>query len=52
MDIMSRYEGPSSMSFTPNFFKWLHMELIMIEEYPYAGMYFCRDPELMLPDGE
>lgn len=51
VDLMSKHADPSSMRFTTKFFRWLCMQLIMIECYPYAGMDFHGDPELMLPDG-
>ena len=42
-------EGPIRHYFDDGFFDWLNSQIIMIEDYPYAGMNFTGDPELALP---
>ena len=44
-------EGPVRHCFDDGFFDWLDSQIIMIEDYPYAGMNFTGDPELVLPPG-
>ena len=34
------------------FFHWLRGQLLMIEDYAYEGVDFCKDPELPLSEGE
>lgn len=33
------------------FFQWWEEKVIAVEDYPYAGMDFCGDPDLVLPPG-
>jgi len=40
------------MSFGPEFFGWLRRQLIVVEDWPYAGTDFTGDPDLSLPEGE
>ena len=40
------------MSWRPEFFIWLHRQLIVVEDWPYAGTDFTGDPDLPLPEGE
>ena len=40
------------MSWRLEFFIWLHCQLIMVEDWPYAGTNFMGDPDLPLPEGE
>ena len=42
-------EGPVRHFFDDGFFDWLNHQIIMMEDYPYAGMKFTGDPELVLP---
>ena len=44
-------EGLVRHYFDEGFFDWLDSQIIMIEDYPYAGMNFTGDPELVLPLG-
>lgn len=48
---MARHAGQSLISFTPTFFEWLDQQDMTIAEYPYLGMDFGGDPDLMLPVG-
>ena len=40
------------MSWRPEFFGWLRRQLIVVEDWPYAGTDFTGDPDLPLPEGE
>ena len=40
------------MSWRLEFFIWLRRQLIMVEDWPYAGTNFMDDPDLPLPEGE
>ena len=40
------------MSWRPEFFGWLRRQLIVVEDWPYAGTYFTGDPDLPLPEGD
>lgn len=41
----------SIVKYTPAFFIWLDCQIIMIEDYPYAGMNYIGDPSIPLPIG-
>jgi hypothetical protein len=43
VDIMSHHGGGPIISYGPIFFKWMRKQLIMIEDYAYAGMDFQGD---------
>jgi len=40
------------MAWRPEFFIWLCRQLIVVEDWPYAGTDFTGDPDLPLPEGE
>ena len=40
------------MSWWPEFFIWLRHQLIVVEDWQYAGTNFMGDPDLPLPEGE
>ena len=40
------------MSWRPEFFRWLRRQLIVVEDWPYAGTNFTGDPDLPLPEGD
>jgi hypothetical protein len=44
--------GRTNESFDDDFFAWLSRQIPMIEDYPYAGIYFSRDSEILVPPGE
>jgi hypothetical protein len=45
--------GPDSkFKFTSDFFTWLRCQLIVIEDFPYTGVDFQGNMELVLPEGE
>ena len=52
VDHMSRHAGQSHISFSDTFFGWFDHQEMFYSEYPYAGMDFRGDPDLVLPAGE
>ena len=50
--LMPRSGGGQQMSWIPEFFGWLRRQLIVVEDWPYAGTDFTGDPNLPLPEGE
>ena len=40
------------MSWRPEFFGWLRRQLIVVEDWPYAGTNFTGDPDLPLLEGD
>lgn len=52
VDHMSRHAGQPQITFTDAFFRWLERQEMVFSEYPYVGMDFRGDPDLVLPDGE
>lgn len=50
--LMPRGGGGQQISWRPKFFVWLLRQLIVVEDWPYAGTDFTRDPDLPLPEGE
>ncbi len=40
------------MSWRLEFFIWLRHQMIVVEDWPYAGTDFTGDPDLLLPAGE
>jgi hypothetical protein len=51
VDLMACHGGMSTITYGLVFFQWLRDQLIMIEDYTYAGNNFHGDPDLALPDG-
>ena len=39
------------MKFDDPFFRWIQDQILMVEDYAYAGMDFIRDPDLRIPLG-
>ena len=52
VDHMSRHAGQSQISFSDTLFGWLDRQEMVYSEYPYAGMDFWNDPDLVLPASE
>ena len=50
--LMPRSGGGQQMSWRPEFFVCLQHQLIVVEDWPYAGTDFRRDLDLPLPEGE
>jgi len=51
-ELMPRGGGGQHMSWRPEFFIWLRHQMIVVEDWPYAGTDFTGDPDLPLPNGE
>ena len=51
-ELMLRAGGGQQMSWRPEFFGWLRRQLIVVEDWPYAGTDFTGDPDLPLPEGD
>jgi hypothetical protein len=51
VEMIARHGGGPIVSYDRSFFKWLKTQLIMIEDYAYAGVNFQGDPDLVLPEG-
>jgi hypothetical protein len=51
VDMIARHDHGPIISYDRKFFKWLKTQLIMIEDYAYAGVDFQEDPDLFLPEG-
>ena len=51
VDHMSRHAGQSQISFNAAFFRWFDRQEMAFSEYPYVGMDFRGDPDMVLPDG-
>lgn len=46
---MARHGGGHVYSYSPAFFSWVRVQLLMIEDYAYSGTNFWNDPDLALP---
>ena len=51
--LMPRTEtgGRDVFSYDTGFFAWWQMQVLVIEDFPYAGMDFRGDENLALPEG-
>jgi hypothetical protein len=52
--VMARHpdEGEKVVRFPEIFFDWLEHQVFSIQDFPYAGMDFRGDPDMVLPQGE
>ena len=41
--------GRVANPYPAEFFPWWRRQLIAIDDYPYAGIFFCGDPDMPLP---
>jgi hypothetical protein len=44
--------GRTNESFDDDLFAWFSRQIPIIEDYPYAGIDFSRDPKIPVPPGE
>ena len=44
-------EGRGRVKFSDSFFRWVQDQILMVEDYGYAGTDFTGDPDLPLPPG-
>ena len=52
VEIMARTRGGrAKVKFEAPFFRWLNDQILMIEDYAYAGTDIQGDPNLPLPPG-
>jgi hypothetical protein len=51
VDHMDRHGGCHIVRYTDVFFEWMRTQMIMVDDYSYAGLYFHGDPDLALPKG-
>jgi hypothetical protein len=49
--LSSRLATDIEFKFTVDFFAWWRRKLIIIEDFPYARVYFQGSVELVLPEG-
>ena len=49
---MSQHAGQPQISFSDTFFEWFDHQEMVYAKFPYAGMDFWGDPDLVLPAGE
>jgi len=47
VNLMARHAGQSQVSFFDTFFEWFNHQEMVFSEYPYAGMDFRGDPDLV-----
>ena len=48
---MARHVAGPIIKYNDAFFDWLRPQILMIDDYAYANMYFRGDPDLVLPEG-
>ena len=48
VDLMARHAGQPQVSFSDAFIEWFNHQQMVYAEYPYAGMDFQDDPDLVL----
>lgn len=52
VDLMARHAGQSQVSFSDTLFEWINHQEMVFSEYPYAGMDFRGDSDLVWPASE
>jgi hypothetical protein len=50
-DLMARHIAGPIIKYNDEFFDWLRPQILMIDNYAYAGLDFKGDPDLVLPEG-
>lgn len=50
--LLVRLGGGQQPHFSKDFFCCLDQELLVIDDYGYAGIDFCNGPDLVLPEGD
>jgi len=52
--VMARHpdEGAAVVRFSDSYFHWLEDQVFSIQDFPYAGVDFRGDPDMVLPQGE
>ena len=49
--LLVRLGGEHQPHFSKDFFSWLDQEILVVDDYGYAGIDFRNDPDLVLPTG-
>jgi len=52
VDLMSEHAGQPQISFSHTFFEWFDRQEMVYVKFPYAGMDFRGEPDLVLLAGE
>jgi hypothetical protein len=47
---MTRHVAGWIVKYDDQFFDWLQGQVVMVEDYAYAGLDFRGDPDLILPE--
>ena len=52
--VMARHpdEGAAVVRFPDGYFRWIESQVFAIQDFPYVGMDFRNDPDMVLPQGE
>ena len=50
--LLVRLGGGHQPHFSEDFFSRLDQDILVVDDYGYAGINFCHDPDLVLPEGE
>ena len=52
--VMARHpeEGEKVVRFTEAYFDWLRHQFFSVQDFPYSGIDFRGDPDMVLPQGE
>jgi hypothetical protein len=50
--LLTRLGGGRQLHFLEDFFSRFDQNMLMVDDYGYAGIDFCQDLDLMLPDDE
>jgi len=45
-------EGTKVVRFSPEYFRWLNNKIFVIQDFPYVGMDYRGDLDMILPPGE
>jgi hypothetical protein len=49
--LLIRLGGGRQPHFLEDFFSHLSQDILVVDDYGYAGIDFCNDPDLVLPEG-
>jgi hypothetical protein len=49
--LMAQHVAGPIIKYDDTFFDWLRPQMLMVDDYAYAGLDFRGDPDLVLPEG-
>jgi hypothetical protein len=49
-NLMARHVAGPIIKYNDSYFDWLRPQMLIIDDYAYAGLDFRRDPDLALPE--